>query len=191
MEKLEALIEDLISGDDERAEKAIPGIAACGQEALKALQPLLSDPDADTRWWAVRALAEIPHEQVPCLLVTSLEDEDINVRQCAALALRHQPTEYALSALIKALKSKDVLLPSLAADALIAIGSPAVPDLLEVMQSAPQPVRLIAVRALAMIGDHRSIPVLFEALSEDSALMEYWANEGLERMGVGMMFFRP
>ncbi len=195
MEKLKTFIEDLTSGEDERAEQAIPSIAAYGEEAgsevLKALQPLLSDPDADIRWWAVRALAEVPHEQVPCLLVTSLEDEDINVRQCAALALRHQPTEFALSALVKAMKSKDALLPSLAADAMVAIGSQAVPDLLEVMASAPQPVRLIAVRALAMIGDPRSIPVLFEALSEDSALMEYWANEGLERMGVGMMFFKP
>jgi hypothetical protein len=37
-----------------------------------------------------------------------------------------------------------------------------------------------------MIGDTRAVPGLFEAL-EGSALQEYWAEEGLERMGVGMV----
>jgi hypothetical protein len=44
---------------------------------------------------------------------------------------------------------------------------------------------------LAQIGDPRSIPALFTALDEDSALMEYWASEGLEKMGVGIVFFEP
>jgi HEAT repeat protein len=123
--------------------------------------------------------------------VNALSDEDIAVRQCAALALRHQPHDRAVPALIQALHGKDPMLANLAADALIAIGAPAVPALIDVMQNSPQKVRLVAVRALARIGDHRSIPVLYEALSEDSVLMEYWASEGLERMGVGMAFFKP
>jgi len=32
---------------------------------------------------------------------------------------------------------------------------------------------------------------LMKALEEDSALMEFWAQEGLERLGVGMLFFKP
>jgi hypothetical protein len=32
---------------------------------------------------------------------------------------------------------------------------------------------------------------MFAALNEDSALIEYWANEGLDRMGVGMKLFAP
>jgi len=48
-----------------------------------------------------------------------------------------------------------------------------------------------AVRALAKIGDQRAIPALFEALDDNSALIEYWASEGLEKMGVGMVFYKP
>ena len=44
---------------------------------------------------------------------------------------------------------------------------------------------------LAKIGDERAIPVLFEALDDSSALIEYWASEGLEKMGVGMVFYKP
>jgi HEAT repeat protein len=58
------------------------------------------------------------------------------------------------------------------------------------MESGSHIARLEAARALASIGDTRAIPALFDAL-DDSALLEYWANEGLERMGVGMCFFSP
>jgi HEAT repeat protein len=51
--------------------------------------------------------------------------------------------------------------------------------------------RIQAARALALIGDTRAIPELFNALDGDSALLEYWAGEGLEKMGVGMVFFTP
>ena len=84
-----------------------------------------------------------------------------------------------------------VLVADLAVGALEAIGEPAVPGLLEVMANGSRSARLKAVRALAMIGDERSIPALFAVLDEDSALIEYWASEGLERMGVGMAFFAP
>ena len=51
--------------------------------------------------------------------------------------------------------------------------------------------RLEAARALSEIGDTRAIPVLFKALEEGSVVLEYWASEGLEKMGVGMTFFEP
>jgi len=191
MEHLAHLMAELASGDDERAEAAIPGLAAHGEAAVETLQPLLHSPDADRRWWAARALAEIPAPEVPGLLLQALGDDELAVRQCAALGLRRQPVERAVPALVEALSSPDYLLSNLAGDALIAIGSPAVPALIEVMQAGVQAARLIAARCLAMIGDHRAIPVLYEGLSEDSVMVEYWANEGLERMGVGMTFFKP
>ena len=79
----------------------------------------------------------------------------------------------------------------LAGDALAAIGSQTVPLLLDAMQNGEHIVRLEAVRALAKIGDESAIPALFEALDDRSALIEYWANEGLEKMGVGMVFYKP
>jgi HEAT repeat protein len=89
------------------------------------------------------------------------------------------------------LADQDALSRRLAGDALVAIGSPAVPELLEVMEQDDPLVRLEAVRALAKIGDERAVPALFVALDDSSALIEYWASEGLEKMGVGMIYFKP
>ncbi len=188
--ELQALLVELTSGDDERAEAAVEPLAAYGQPAVAALRWLISGANSDARWWAVRALAEIKDVQVPPLLVLFLSDEDAAVRQCAALALFQQPDPWIASDLIAALSNEDRLFAHLAANALSAIGQPAVPALLAVLQNGTQVARLEAARALSIIGDTRSIPALFSALSEDSALIEYWANEGLERMGVGMTFFQ-
>jgi HEAT repeat protein len=120
-----------------------------------------------------------------------LKDKDVAVCQCAALGLSRQPDERAVPALVEAMASDDALLARLAANALGAIGAAAVPALLDALENGSQSVRLEAARTLAMIGDTRAIPALFNALDGDSALLEYWANEGLERMGVGMVFFKP
>jgi HEAT repeat protein len=59
------------------------------------------------------------------------------------------------------------------------------------MQNGSQAARLKAVRALALLEDQRAIPILFQALDDESALVAHWADEGLQRMGVGMSFFKP
>jgi HEAT repeat protein len=66
-----------------------------------------------------------------------------------------------------------------------------VPALLEVMQDAPVNVRIVALRALSEIRDQRAIPVLMKSLSEDSAVLQYWAQEGLERLGLDMVYIKP
>jgi HEAT repeat protein len=188
---MDDLLLELTSGDDERAEAAAAAVGGYGADALSIVEPLLHSSQVDFRWWAVRALAELPVGESAPLLIQALKDEALAVRQCAALGLSRQPDERAVQALIEAMASDDALLARLAANALEAIGAAAVPALLDVLENGVQPVRLEAARTLAMIGDTRAIPALFNALDEDSALMEYWANEGLERMGVGMMFFKP
>jgi HEAT repeat protein len=189
--EIQGLILALTSGDDARAEAAVPLLAARAAQAFPELEDLLSSPDGDARWWAVRTLAEVQAPQTSPLLLKALSDGDAAVRQCAALALRKRPDPQAIPALISKLDDPDHLCASLSADALVRIGPEAVPALLEVMQNGNPATRLEAVRALAMIGDRRSIPALFAAQDEDSALMEYWANEGLERLGVGWTFFKP
>lgn len=191
MEKLPDLLDELSCGEDERAEEALTHFSNWGAEVLEPLKERLSSPKAEVRWWAVRALAEIQDEGVPGLLVKALADPDQSVRWCAGLALRKRPSPEAIQALVSLLGDRDALTRRLAGDALLAIGSPAVPELLEVLQSGEYSSRLEAVRALARIGDPRAIPALFEALDEGSALVEYWASEGLEKMGVGMVFFKP
>lgn len=179
------------NGSDNRAEETARELAASGSQNLAVFSKLLLDQRVDVRWWAVRSLAEINSSEVTPLLLQSLQDTDISVRQCAALALQRRPDSQAIPALIQSLKSPDQLLARIAGDALIAAGGDGVPALLEVMQTFPHHARLEAVRALGLIGDTRAIPELFKALDGESALLEHWAGQGLEMMGVGMVFYTP
>jgi HEAT repeat protein len=191
MEGLADTIDALSCGEDERAEEALTHLAVWGAEAVEPLKERFASPDADVRWWAVRGLAEVADPRVPELLVKALADPDKAVRWCAGAALRAHPSPQAIPALVVMLADPEALTRRLAGDALVAVGSPAVAQLLEVMKGGEGFTRLEAVRALAKIGDPQTIPALFEALDDGSALIEHWASEGLEKMGVGMMFFKP
>ncbi len=190
----ERFLDMLFSGDEAQAERAAQQLEELSPEdkesLLPALAAALASKEADKRWWAVRALAAIATAEIVPLLMRALSDEDAAVRQCAALALRHHPDPQAVSALVACLSDTDTLVANLARDALVAIGAPAVSPLVEVLKHGAPRARLEAARALACIGDERALPALFEAL-DGSALLEYWANEGLERMGLGMVYFKP
>ncbi len=192
MAGLAALLADLTCGDDQRAEAAASHLPEYGEAAFAALQELSRSGHADTRWWAVRALAEWPHsDQVTRELVAALEDESGDVRQCAAMALSRHPDHQAVLALVRALSDQDALAARLAANALVLIGAGAVPALIELLQSGTRPAKLEAVRALAEIKDPRAIPALMKALGEDSTIMQYWAEHGLDKLGLGMVYIKP
>lgn len=188
--EISTITSEFTSGSDYRAEKVAIELASAGYHNLTLFNQLLADQRAEVRWWTIRSLAEVQLPQVTPLLINSLSDPDLSVRQCAALALHHQPDPRAIPELIQSLNSTDQLLARLAGNALIAMGSDAVPSLLEVMHEGTRKIRIEAARALGKIGDTRAIPELFKALDEESALLEHWAGEGLERMGMSMVFYQ-
>lgn len=190
MFQLDDLLAELTSGDDARAESAIPGLAALDADSIPALLDLTRSTDIDQRWWAVRALAASPHTRTSDL-IPFLEDSAPEVRAAAALALCSHPHESAIPALINSLADEDSLTAGLAGNALVAIGSPTVPRLLQVMDEAPVGIRIIALRALGEIRDQRAIPAMMKAMQDDSAVLQYWANEGLERLGLNMVYGLP
>lgn len=192
MTELELLLAELVSGNDERAEQAATQIPAFGPTGIEALKPLFKSKELDVRWWAVRALAgfEQTDETIP-ELVAALEDESEEVRQAAALALCHHPRPQAVLPLIRALSDPDTLTAKLASNALVLIGTQATPVLLDVLKSGTRSAKLEAVRALAEIKDPRAIPGLMEALQTDSALLQYWAANGLDKLGLGMVYLNP
>ncbi len=190
MPDLDDLLADLTSGDETRAESAVPGLVTLGAEALPALLDLAHSPDPDQRWWAVRALAETPRTRTEELF-PFLSDSSAEVRQAAALALSTRADESAVPALIHALYDEDSMVAGLAGNALGRVGAPAVPALLEVLNDAPQAVRIQVLRALVEIKDHRAILAMMKVMQEDSALLQYWAQEGLERLGLDMVYLKP
>jgi HEAT repeat protein len=192
MTELELVCAELTCGDDTRAEMAAIRLAALGPSALKAVSLLLKDQDTDVRWWAVRALAgfENADETTPDLL-TALGDESDEVRQAAALALSQRSDPRALTQLVRALSDPDPLTARLVSNALVLLGTQATQALLDVLKNGTRSARLGAVRALAEIKDPRAIPGLMKALETDSALMQYWAGFGLDKLGLGMLYLSP
>jgi HEAT repeat protein len=190
MSDLETLLGDLTSGDEERAEKALPALLIMGQSVIPVLLDLLKSEDVDQRWWAVRALSQSPQGRSEWL-IPLLNDPSVEIRQAAALGLSNHPDEAAIPPLILALGDSDALVSNLAMHALVSNGKTAVLALMDIPADAPLPARINALRALAEIKDHRAIPILMAALEQDSALLQHWAEEGLERLGLTMVYLNP
>ena len=190
MSALRSLLRDLTSGDEARAEKAVPALIELGEEAIPALLDLTNSADVDARWWALRTLAQSPLART-VWLVPFLNNPAPEVRQCAALGLANKPDESATSPLVQALSDEDTLVGNLAVKALVNIGKPAVPSLIEKVKSGSQSARILALRALVEIRDPRAIPVMMQVMDEGSALLQHWAKEGLEKLGLDMVYMKP
>jgi hypothetical protein len=190
MVALDDLFADLISEDESRAEAAACGLARLGETALSTLEIFLQSSIVDRRWWAIRTLAQMK-EPPSNWLINALDDPSTEVREAAALALTAHPTETAIPGLICALSDPEEMLVTLAMNALIEIGKPAIPALLEAYNNAQVKTRIQIMRSLAEIPDHRSISLMLKASEEDSALVNYWAKEGLERLGLNMIYIKP
>ena len=50
-------------------------------------------------------------------------------------------------------------------------------------------VRVRAARALVPVESKKAIPILFEALEDESYTVRHYAEEALVRMGVGQMVY--
>ena len=187
---LRELLVELTSGDDVRAENSISRIVDLGGMAIPSLLELIRSDSVDARWWAVRALAASPIAGAEAFL-SLLADRESEVRAAAALAVCSHPDEKAVPALIKTLEDDDSLVAGLAGKALVKIGSPSVAGLLEAMESTNGSARIIALRSLAEIRDPRAIPVMMKSISEGSAVLQFWAQDGLERLGLDMVYIKP
>ncbi len=188
--EMQDLLAELISGDDARAENCIPKLTELGMAVMPALLDLIHAIEVDSRWWAVRALADSTHTRTEDL-IPLLNDSAPEVRAATALAICNHPHACAVEALINTLADEDSLTAGLAGNALVKIGSSAVPSLLNVMSEAPTGIQILALRALSDIRDHRAIPILMKSLSDESAVLQYWAREGLERLGLNMVYIKP
>lgn len=189
---MQKLLDDLTSGDDARAEKSITSLIELGEAVIQPLVDLTRSSDANIRFWAVRALSASPHV-LTSHLIPLLNDSMADVRAAAALAIMNHPHEDALEALIQTLYDGDSLTASLAGNALVKIGASATAPLLTVMQEAKTSVRITAIRALAEIKDHRAIPIMMKCLNDEneSAVIQYWAVQGLNKLGLDMVYINP
>jgi HEAT repeat protein len=192
MAELNQLLQDLSSEDEDRAQAAVPALTVHGKAAVDALLTLLDSPISDRRWWATYALSAFKDDpEAKKAIIRMLHDGDYAVQQCAALALKHNPTLDALGALMDTLHSDDRLTARIAGDALASLGAAAVPPLAKASKDSSPAVRIEAVRALAEMRHPDAIGPLFKCIDDPSSVVTHWAEEGLDRLGIGMMFFNP
>lgn len=188
---LRALEEAIATSDDLRAEEAARSVGQLGDAALPVLMEWQAASDRDRRWWAVRALAAIGTPRAVAALIAALEDPDPDVRACAVVGLASLRPSEAVEPLVVRLSDPSAYVARLAADALARIGTPAVPALIAALGDENVAARAGAARALCAIQPEEAIPALCAALDDPSALVTYYAEEALEQMGVGMVFFSP
>ena len=154
-------LDDLFSGDDERAEAALKVIRG---DNLPGLGAALTSDNPEKRWWAACALSRLSDERATAALLAATADPDPDVRAVVLHGLGQLRAPGAVTPLLFALNDSRAFLARLATDALIHIGLPAVPGLIRALeQDAEARVRANAARALALIGDQSAIPALFHA----------------------------
>lgn len=190
MSSVDGLLADLASGDESLAEAASLALGQEGPAILPKLEALLHSADPDHRWWAVKTLAGTETAPVEWF-IRALADAAPEVREAAALALGVHPAEAAVPALIQALGDSDTMVGTLAANALVSIAQAAVPALVAAYQNQSLGARIHILRALAEIHDPRAIPVMMKAVESSSAIINYWAKEGLDRLGMDMVYIKP
>ena len=177
-----------MSGDEGRMQPALEKLT---EADLPALMEAARSREPETRALAATALGAIANEDAVRALLPLSTDPDADVRAAAYHALGQQRAAEAVTPLLFALADRSTFLTRLATDALIQIGSAAVPALIEALDHEVEPhVRVNLARALALIADTRAIPALFRALDDDSHMVVHWADVGLEKMGVGQVYFR-
>jgi len=212
---LKAFLDSVTAGDDARAEEAALALgnrlAECGWQTsvgefsrqtlsdavLSALRDMLADANPDRRWWAARGLTVLGNRTAQELLITTLADHDPDVRACAAQGLGELQADQAVPELVRSMADPSPLVSRIAADSLARIGPPAVPALIAALQEKETLARAGAARALSIIRikdirqPEQAIPALCAALDDPSAIVTHYAEEALERMGVGLVLFRP
>jgi phycocyanobilin lyase beta subunit len=121
----------------------------------------------------------------------ALDDPSPEVRAAGALAFIAHPDPLAMQALISVLGDEDSVVAAVAVSAMVALGPSVVPSLLDAFDGSSPRGRIQIMRALREIRDPRAISVMMKALDQGSAAIQYWAREGLEALGLDMVYMKP
>lgn len=187
MSPLSALHAAIQAQDDKAAEIAVTSLLAADAPVLMTW---LKAPDADQRWWAVRALAHCGGEEAAAALLAQMGEADPAVRSVAAFSLgtlhgRHPTTVRPLLPTLAAhLADADGRVRQVVADALALCGGDAIPALAVVLAGADQSARTRAAYALYKINDLQSAPLLFHYLNDPNYMVQTYMVETLDNLGL-------
>lgn len=185
---LQPLWRAIAAQDDDLAESLVRQWTADAAPQLTEIVTWLDAPDADRRWWGVRALTAIAHvtgggETLLAPLRQRLRDEDPSVRCASALALAELGLLEAAPDLVEALGDDSGWVRASAADALALLGEGVVPALAAVLASGQQGARSRAAYALSKIRTLATANVFYPYLQDENQLVQAYAYDTLEQMG--------
>lgn len=161
------LVSMLRDGDRSVREAAKGALAAIGEPSVPALGLCLSDPQLEVQEAASSILASIADERVLAPLIDSLGNRDWIVRMHAAKALGRIGNSSSVASLIPLLQDKVKAVREETATTLAAIGTAAVPALLDALTHAEWLVRLHAVEALGKMRSPEAVEPLLSVLFND------------------------
>jgi HEAT repeat protein len=144
---------------------------------------LLDDPEPETRRLAAQKIAGVHGDEAAALLLRALGDSDWRVRKEATVAAASvEKREAALVALRQALGDRVNLgLRNAAVEAMVAIGTDALPSAIMALDALDEDGRKLAVEAIAGIPDLRGTVALSRALGDPDPNVRVAAAEALGR----------
>lgn len=192
---LASLLAAIHANDDDTAEQVVTGYTAESAPALADIVALFGVDDADRRWWAVRTAAAIaPWTEGGAAVLEqplrqALHDPDPAVRCAAALAVGQLQLDTLVAELACCLADGSGWVRSSAADALALMGNSAVPALLTVLAGQNEGARTRAAYALSKIRTMEVANAFYHCLADENQLVQTYAYDTLEQMGLLQMVF--
>ncbi|WP_437783721.1 HEAT repeat domain-containing protein [Sorangium sp. So ce1097] len=154
------------------------------QAAAPLCAALASDPDAQRRAAAARALSELGAAAPMEPLVRALGDRSADVRQVAAAALRQHAKRCPPEPLLAAMRDDDPETRRRAARTLGALGERAPIERLGELLEDPEPeVRRTAIEALGALGERAPIAALVRATRDTDTGVRVLSAEALGQLG--------
>lgn len=161
----------------------LTGSAIEPARAQRVLLSAIRDQHPTMRGSAAYLFGLMEKREVTPLIIAMLNDPDLNVRSQAVKALGHLEDARGVPALLAALHGADEQLGAQIFMALVMIGPPAVPALIEHNHSRSAWTRWHCVRALGEIRDERAIPTLVNALNDNDHAVAWMAAKSLVGFG--------
>jgi HEAT repeat protein len=186
-EKLTALFTAIKHENDEVTEGMVQHLTATEEPELLTW---LHAPDADQRWWALRALAHCGTAGAAPEMAAMLHSGEPALRTAAAMALgelhRRAPEAVnpKLDDLAACLSDEDGQVRQVVADTLARCGDDAAPALARVLAQDHQGARTRAAYALRKIASMKAAAVLYPCLNDTNYMVHTYAYEALEEMGL-------
>lgn len=169
--RIEQLISQLSSRDEQVYKSAIEALEKIGQPAVQPLINVLkTEKNGIVRGWAVKILGDTRDKRAIQPLIKALgDDSNAFVRQFAATALAQIGDKQAVQPLIDALADDHWLVRTYSARALGQIGDPrAIQSLVKAGRDQDKYVRQYAAEALDQISAKRADEPLIKALDDKS-----------------------